>query len=122
MKIQLLLENIGPITKAKVNLKNLSIIVGANSIGKSLISKSTYITLRGLNLDDDSFTELINAEVYKPQLYSDSENISVSLLIVIVYIKSPLFQLVLSADLTKERPSTMFTVAMFDTSVVEILL
>ncbi len=81
MKIQLLLENIGPITKAKVNLKNLSIIVGANSIGKSLISKSTYITLRGLNLDDDSFTELINAEVYKPQLYSDSENISVSLLI-----------------------------------------
>ena len=35
MKIQLKLENIGPITKSKVNLKNLSIIVGANSIEKA---------------------------------------------------------------------------------------
>lgn len=79
MKLQLKLENIGPITKAKINLKNLTIIVGENSIGKSLISKTTYITARGLSLDDESFTDLLNAEVYKPQLYNDSDNISVSL-------------------------------------------
>lgn len=79
MKIQLKLENIGPITKAKVNLKNLSIIVGANSIGKSLISKTAYILLRGLNLNDENFIKLLDAEAYKPQLYSDSTDIFVFL-------------------------------------------
>lgn len=79
MKIQLKLLNIGPISTTKVSLKDLSIIVGPNSTGKSLISKTAYISLRGLNLNDNDLTQLLNEEVYKPQLYNEADEVSVNL-------------------------------------------
>lgn len=69
MNIKFTLSNIGPIVRGEIDLNDLTVLVGMNSTGKSLISKSAYISLRSLNLSDEELSGLIEDEAYKPELY-----------------------------------------------------
>jgi hypothetical protein len=75
MKLNYLLNNIGPIEKADIELEDLTVIVGTNSIGKSLISKSAYISMKSLVSKDEEIVDLIKEEGYTPELYKYAENI-----------------------------------------------
>ncbi len=79
MKLNYLLNNIGPIKKADIDLEDLTVIVGTNSIGKSLITKSAYIVSKGLLSNDEKIINLIKDEGYTPELYRDDENISLKM-------------------------------------------
>ncbi len=75
MKLNFLLNNIGPIEKANIELEDLTVIVGTNSIGKSLISKSAYIALKCILSKDEEIVDLIKDEGYTPELYKFAEDI-----------------------------------------------
>lgn len=75
MKLNYLLNNIGPIEKADIVLEDLTVIVGTNSIGKSLISKSAYIAMKSILSKDEEIVDLIKDEGYTPELYKYAENI-----------------------------------------------
>ena len=75
MKLNYLLNNIGPIKKADIILEDLTVIVGTNSIGKSLISKSAYIAMKSIVSKDEEIVDLIKDEGYTPELYKYAENI-----------------------------------------------
>lgn len=75
MKLNYLLNNIGPISKANIELEDLTILVGTNSIGKSLISKSAYIAMKSILSTDEEIVNLIKDEGYTPELYRYTENI-----------------------------------------------
>lgn len=79
MKLNFLLNNIGPIEKANIELEDLTIVVGTNSIGKSLISKSAYIAIKSLLSKDEEIVNLIKEEGYTPELYKHAENIFLSM-------------------------------------------
>lgn len=75
MKLNYLLNNIGPIEKADIILEDLTVIVGTNSIGKSLISKSAYIALKSILSKDEEIIDLIKEEGYTPELYRYADDI-----------------------------------------------
>lgn len=75
MKFNFLLNNIGPIEKADIELDDLTVVVGTNSIGKSLISKSAYIAMKSVLSKDEEIVELIKDEGYTPELYKIADNI-----------------------------------------------
>ena len=75
MKLNYLLNNIGPIAKANIELEDLTILVGTNSIGKSLISKSAYIAMKSILSTDEEIVNLIKDEGYTPELYRYADNI-----------------------------------------------
>ncbi len=75
MKLNYLLNNIGPIAKADIELEDLTVIVGTNSIGKSLISKSAYIAMKSILSKDEEIVDLIKDEGYTPELYKYAEDI-----------------------------------------------
>lgn len=79
MKINYILKNIGPIDTADIVLEDLTIIVGTNSIGKSLINKSAYIATKSINYTDEEIVEIIKEEGYTPELYKAAENISLKM-------------------------------------------
>ncbi|MDD2370768.1 MAG: hypothetical protein PHQ32_02065 [Firmicutes bacterium] len=79
MKLNYLLNNIGPIEKADIDLEDLTIIVGTNSIGKSLITKSAYIATKSLLSNDEQIVNLIKDEGYTPELYRADEGISLNM-------------------------------------------
>lgn len=79
MKLNFLLNNIGPIEKANIELEDLTIVVGTNSIGKSLISKSAYLAIKSIAAKDDDIVNLIKEEGYTPELYKFAENILLSM-------------------------------------------
>ena len=81
MKFDFLLNNIGPINSARVSLRDLTVLVGMNSIGKSLISKSAYLSIKGLLSSDKELVRLVEMEVYKPELYKRREDIRLQFLI-----------------------------------------
>lgn len=45
-RIKIAVENFGPLRKAEVHLDSLSIYVGRNNIGKSILSQVAYVLLR----------------------------------------------------------------------------
>lgn len=79
MKLNFLLNNIGPIEKANIELEDLTIVVGTNSIGKSLISKTAYIVTKSIVSKDEEIVDLIKEEGYTPELYKYAENIFLSM-------------------------------------------
>lgn len=79
MKLNFLLKNIGPIERANIELEDLTVVVGTNSIGKSLISKSAYIAAKSIAAKDEEIVDLIKDEGYTPELYKYAENIILSM-------------------------------------------
>lgn len=75
MKFEFLLDNIGTINNARIGLEDLTILVGTNSIGKSLIAKSAYLSIKGLLSTDRELLDLVESEVYKPELYRMKQDI-----------------------------------------------
>lgn len=79
MNIRFNLNKIGPINKGEIDLNDLTVLVGMNSTGKSLIGKSAYITMRGISLDLKELSTLIEQEAFHPELYRNAEDTSISL-------------------------------------------
>lgn len=53
--MRLILENIGMLKKADIEINGISLIAGPNDSGKSTINKLFYSVVRGLNLDRKTF-------------------------------------------------------------------
>jgi predicted ATP-dependent endonuclease of OLD family len=61
MSIKITLENIGPITKADLNLGQITVIVGENNVGKSFVLKSVYSVFKAFEME----RMLLEEEVFK---------------------------------------------------------
>lgn len=79
MNIRFNLNNIGPINKGEIDLNDITVLVGMNSTGKSLIGKSAYITMQGLNMELKDLSRLIEEEAFHPELYRNPEDTSIAL-------------------------------------------
>jgi len=51
MPIKITLENIGPITKADLELGQITVIVGENNVGKSFVLKSVYSVFKAFEME-----------------------------------------------------------------------
>ncbi len=51
LKIKITLENIGPITKADLELGQITVIVGENNVGKSFVLKSVYSIFKAFEME-----------------------------------------------------------------------
>ena len=69
MSVQLLLENIGPITNCKIDLNQLTVLVGDNNTGKSLICKSFYLMINGLGMEKIETEQFFKDNVFNPELF-----------------------------------------------------
>ena len=63
MSVQLKIDHMGPIKKSHLALDGVTIMVGRNNTGKSFISRSLFLMIKGINMDETSFKkELIGEE------------------------------------------------------------
>ncbi|WP_456328820.1 AAA family ATPase [Archaeoglobus sp.] len=51
MSIEITIENIGPITKADLDLGQITVIVGENNVGKSFVLKSIYSIFKAFEME-----------------------------------------------------------------------
>ena len=51
MSIKITFENIGPITKADLELGQITVIVGENNVGKSFVLKSVYSVFKAFEME-----------------------------------------------------------------------
>ncbi len=61
MPFKITLENIGPITKANLELGQITVIVGENNVGKSFVLKSVYSVFKAFEME----RILLEEEIYK---------------------------------------------------------
>lgn len=69
MSIQLLLKNIGPLDNCDIVLDKLTVLVGHNNTGKSLICKSFYLMINGLGMGKKEIQQFFKDNVYNPELF-----------------------------------------------------
>lgn len=79
MNLRLEMKDIGPIRKGSIEVDDLTVIVGANSSGKSLISKSAYVCLRSLTQSLEANVSMLREEDYGPEGYKATESSSIEL-------------------------------------------
>ena len=69
MSVQLILESIGPIGNCKIDLDQLTVLVGDNNTGKSLICKSFYLMINGLGIGKVETDQFLKDNVFNPELF-----------------------------------------------------
>ena len=69
MSVQLILENIGPINNCTIDLDQLTVLVGDNNTGKSLICKSFYLMVNGLGMGKIETEQFLKDNVFNPELF-----------------------------------------------------
>ena len=55
------LENIGPVTDAKIDIGQITVIVGKNNVGKSFVLKSIYSSFKALEMEEI----LLDEEIFR---------------------------------------------------------